>query len=102
MSLEDKLADLRKKYRELLRDGKTKEATEVAQKAEELKEGDESQSGFEKFEVLNGVGEEIAKELAEDFDSIEALAEATPEDITPIPGIGEKRAKSIIEQAQGE
>lgn len=105
MSLEEKLADLREKYREFLRQGKTEDATEVARKAERLKDGEESESSEdidERFESLNGVGEELARELAEDFGSFDDLKQASVEDLTPIPGIGEKRAKSIIEQAKGE
>lgn len=44
-----------------------------------------------------GIGEQIAKDLANKFLSINKLAQATAEQLANIPGIGEKLTESIIE-----
>jgi N utilization substance protein A len=50
---------------------------------------------------LKGVGEKLADNLiARGFGSVEALAEATPEDLTEIEGIGEKKASKLIQTAR--
>lgn len=105
--------DLKDKYARLLREGRTDEATAVARKARygdeenQEKEADdevesepvqEEDAGYSSFEELNGVGPELAVELEEEFGSMENLADAAVEDLEPIPGIGETRAKSLLDQ----
>jgi len=46
---------------------------------------------------IRHVGGEVAVTLANHFGSIDALVEATAEQITDIPGIGQKIAESIVE-----
>ncbi len=46
---------------------------------------------------IDGVGEETAHLLAERFETIEALAHATPDTLTAIYGIGEKVASAILD-----
>lgn len=106
---------LRDKYIRLLREGKTKEATEVARKA---KGQDSSDSGSEEVEVeeedsdaeqdaeahmvytkLNGVGEELAEEIYQDFGDWDSFVESADKDsLSDISGIGESRAESLLEQ----
>lgn len=102
---------LRVKYARLLREGKTSEATKVAQEmngvettsSEPVEEEESEVSDRERFHSLKGVGDELAKELDETFESYEAFAKyASAEDLEPIPGIGEKRAESLVEQAAEE
>lgn len=106
--------DMQKEYARLLREGDTEGATKLAQemrgdevqvetdedsKSEE--EDEESVSEEELFAELNGVGPELADELVEEFGSFEEFAEnASPEDLEPVSGIGEKRAESLVEQAE--
>jgi excinuclease ABC subunit C len=47
---------------------------------------------------LSGLGEARKKALLTHFGSVTALRSATESDISEIPGIGEKMAKSIVEQ----
>lgn len=104
-----KKEELSRKYSRLLREGKTSEATRVAREAKKLEKGDdyyvessddgeEEQGSTEGFEALNGVGPELAEQLVEEFGSVENLSDATVEDLEPIPGIGVKRAESLLEQ----
>jgi len=113
--MEDKLRELREKYRNLLREGKTSQATQVARQAKQFK-GDyqvddsddeevvesepEPEEVGDDFTDLKGVGDELAVELREKFGSFDGMRDASPEDLEPIPGIGEKRAKSLLEQLQ--
>lgn len=109
--------DLQKEYARLLREGDTEQATKVAQEmrgddvqveTEDSKsdendevEDEEPVSEEERFAELNGVGPELADELVEEFGSYDEFAEnASPEDLEPISGIGEKRAESLVEQAE--
>lgn len=97
---------LKERYARLLREGRTTEATRVALQAkneegvEEPSEEVES-SESDRFAELKGVGGELAVELVEEFGDFESfVADATVEDLTPIPGIGEKRAESLLEQVE--
>ena len=47
---------------------------------------------------LSGLGEARKKALLKHFGSVTALRSATESDISEIPGIGEKMAKSIVDQ----
>ena len=50
---------------------------------------------------LDGVGEKIRHRLIEaDISSVQRLAEATPETLTKIEGLGEKTAETLIERAK--
>lgn len=93
------------------RDGKEEvvdevEAEPVEESSEEEEESEVSEQvaekdkdDLEKYRALNGVGDELARELVETFESYDAFAEhASAEDLEPIPGIGKKRAESLVEQ----
>lgn len=105
----NKIEELKDKYDEHLRLGEEKKATEVLQEVNKLRseeddsveEESEPEASEEErsFEDINGVGSELANTLADRYDSVEDLAGASAEDLEPISGIGEKRAESIIEQA---
>lgn len=121
--LEEKLAELRQKYRDLLGEGRTEDATEVYREAERLKAEhrgeseekeeevepepesesvdeaeDEGGSSVEAFEDIKGVGEELAQVLRDRFGSVEEMANASVEDLEPVPGIGEKKGESLLDQ----
>lgn len=111
-------------YKKALRKGDTDEAhkhyiayrdgkDEVAEVESEPVEEDDGESeedvseqvaekdkdDLKKYEALNGIGNELAREFVETFESYEAFAKhASVEDLEPIPGIGKKRAESLIEQ----
>lgn len=113
---EEKLAELRKKYRDLLREGRTEDATEVYLESERVKESfhgsddsseeelqkvedsDEEESSLESFEELKGVGDELANALQDKFGSLDEMSKASVEDLEPVPGIGKKRAESLLDQ----
>src|SRR6185295_19996158 len=53
--------------------------------------------------TLAGVGEKTVRKLAEGgFATLEALAAATAEQLSEVPGIGEKKAEKILAAARGE
>lgn len=109
-TLEEKLTELREKYERCLREGRTEDATEIWRESERLKNGSEeveaedegsdveSEETSDDFTDLKGVGEELAVELEEEFGSLENMAEASAEDLEPIPGIGSKRAENLLDQ----
>jgi len=98
------------KYARLLREGKTSEATEVAEEMNDVNHGVESSesessedNGYMAYTELNGVGEELAEEMFEEFGAYEAFVEkADVESLTDISGIGEARAESLLEQVEEE
>lgn len=114
------LDELKDEYRELLRDGKTEQATDVAHKIAE-KEGrassDDDDGGDEQVETavvgeeeddkdittftdIDGIGDELAGEFREQFDSVDDLADANVDDLEPIPGVGKKRGEDILDQVR--
>lgn len=99
------------KYARLLREGKTDEATKVAQEMSDVEveveteqveeEEEEILSEHDRFAELKGVGDELADELVEEFGTYSEFAEnASVEDLEPISGIGEKSAESLLEQVE--
>ncbi|WP_247002348.1 ERCC4 domain-containing protein [Halosolutus gelatinilyticus] len=49
------------------------------------------------YGCIDGIGPELAAALYEAYPTIEALLEATPEDLTAIDGIGETRARTVYD-----
>jgi transcription termination/antitermination protein NusA len=53
--------------------------------------------------TLAGIGEKIVRKLVEaGFDSVEAVAAASAEQLSEVPGVGEKTAEKILSAARGE
>lgn len=89
--------DKQEKYNQLLREGKTGEATELASEMrDDLSVETVSSEGFTD---LKGVGEELAEEMAQVFGDYESFVQdADVESLSDISGIGESRAESLLEQ----
>lgn len=119
MDVEEKLEEIRHKYTVALREGDTDRADELYHEAESLKSDDEPESepesepepveddgsddvALEDFEAIKGIGDEIAEELYEDFGTLEAVRNASDEELTDISGIGSARADSIRDQLADE
>jgi N utilization substance protein A len=67
----------------------------------ERRESEEKSSLEDSISNLNGVSEKLAKELRKQgFSTIESIAKASPDDLTPIKGLGTIKAQKIIEQAK--
>jgi len=66
--------------------------------------GEETEAGAAPLPYeLDGVGEKTVRKLVDaGFDSIEAVAGATAEQLSEVPGIGEKTAARILAAARGE
>jgi len=66
--------------------------------------GEETEAGATPLPYeLDGVGEKTVRKLVDaGFDSIEAVAGATAEQLSEVPGIGEKTAARILAAARGE
>jgi len=92
--------DKKQKYNQLLREGKTEEATKVASEMRsDLDVEEVSDEGHDRFVELNGVGDELADEMVEAFGDVERFVEeADVESLSDISGIGESRAESLLEQ----
>jgi len=53
--------------------------------------------------TLTGIGEKTVRKLADSgFTTLEAVAAATAEQLSQVPGIGEKKAEKILAAARGE
>jgi len=100
---------LQDEYARLLREGRTEEATEVAQEMRDdvepgnvvETEDEEPISEQERFVELDGVGEELAEEMVEEFGSYKGFVEeADVDSLSDISGIGESRAESLLEQKE--
>lgn len=113
MPHDEKLDELRHEYTVALREGDTEKATELYRKAKRLKDEalpedrddvvvtDETESDdddLEQFEALNGIGDEIAEEMYEEFGSLDAVRDASVEALTDISGIGTKRAENLQDE----
>lgn len=86
-------------YNRLLMEGKTGEATEVAQKIAGRAVVQEEVDAA--FEDLKGVGDELADEIRQVYgDYSSFVEEASVESLSDISGIGEKRAESLLEQVE--
>lgn len=102
---------MQSKYARLLREGKTSEATKIAQEmsdvtttveTKEIKQ-EEDPSEQKRFAELNGVGDELADEMVQVFGSYDRFVEdADVESLADISGIGESRAESLLEQVDEE
>lgn len=51
---------------------------------------------------LDGVGRETAKNIVSEYRSLEALTEASKEELSDLPGIGEVRSERILSQLRGD
>lgn len=80
---------------------KNQEAAEATESGEKKKEGKAKGDGAASLEDLDGVGAKLLATLKENgIDSLEKLAEKTPEDLSEIKGLGKARAEKIVQQAK--
>jgi len=95
---------MQSKYARLLREGKTSEATKIAQEMSDVTTTVETEEiKQERFAELNGVGDELADEMVQVFGSYDRFVEgADVESLADISGIGESRAESLLEQVDEE
>ena len=49
---------------------------------------------------MNNVGEEISKDIAREFESLDELRRADREDLTAIHGIAESTANAVLERVR--
>ena len=81
-------------------DIRTKATTEAAIEAKK-EPNEEEVSAPSEIEQISGVGEKTLVNLKESgFHSIEDILKASVEDLTKVKGIGEKKAKKIIQEAK--
>lgn len=98
---------LSEKYNRLHKEGKTREATRVAQEysgessQEEVEEESEVRRDLVYSHEFDGIGEEISEEIYQEYgDWDEFVENVTREGLVEISGIGESRADSILEQVE--
>jgi N utilization substance protein A len=73
----------------------------ILSEAEERVKKTEAAEKKTEIQELKGVGAKLARNLiAQGFDSMEALAQASPEALMEIEGVGEKKAAKLIKSAQ--
>jgi len=92
--------EVKRRYAVALQEGRTEDATRLAQQLRSDDAVEVSESEDVDFTELNGVGSELADELRENFDGFSDLAEADREVLLDISGVGESRADSLIEQSR--
>jgi ERCC4-type nuclease len=92
--------EVKRRYAVALQEGRTEDATRLAQQLRSDDAVEVSESEDVDFTELNGVGSELADELRESFDGFSDLAEADREVLLDISGVGESRADSLIEQSR--
>lgn len=92
--------EVERRYAKALRENRLEDATEIAQelRSDEPVTASEEEESSVDFTELNGVGDELADELGELFDSFDELAEADREVLLDVSGVGESRAESLVEQ----
>ncbi|WP_135304126.1 helix-hairpin-helix domain-containing protein [Haloarcula amylovorans] len=49
-------------------------------------------------DAVDGIGEELSRDLAREFDSVADLHAADADDLQQVDGIGEKRAETLVEE----
>ncbi len=73
----------------------------ILSKSEDQEKKTEAAEKKTEIRQLKGVGAKLAENLtAHGFDSLEALAQASPEALMEIEGVGEKKAGKLIKSAQ--
>lgn len=97
---------LEEQYNRLLREGRTDEATDLVSDSENVETTDSVDTEVEKqryeaYTELDGVGEEVAEELFEEFgDWPEFVENVDKKSLVDVSGIGEARAESLIDQVE--
>lgn len=81
------------KRRELSQYNKDKPTPEPKDKG-----GVKNKDSVDDFNAIKGVGKELARELQEDFGTLENLKNTSKEDLTPISGIAEKKAENLLKE----
>ena len=81
----------------------TSEALETAEAEGAASEGAAEIEAAPLPYTLNGIGEKIVRKLVDaGFASVEAVAAANADQLSEIPGVGEKTAEKILSAARGE
>lgn len=89
----------RSRYADLLREGRTEEATSLVQEEVDVSVQDVADPVSKFADRLNGVGEELAEEFVEEFGDWESFEQEAGKDrLVDISGVGESRAENLLEQ----